>query len=240
MKKISISLFLIVIFILAGCNVLGSPPDPKKSTQPTNTPVRWYPRPATATPIPTVTQPAQIPMTGGLFAPPVSVDIPTNCRRGPSADYEVLLAFMPGQNGIVLGKYDPSNYYLIRTDTGHTCWLWGQNATIEGAVNNIPDMPPPALFTNTPEPPIQAQYEAPQMDTPMPTIAPPPTGQNGEPPPTKAPPEPKPTKAPKCKFFFCFGDGGGGGGGGRGGGGNGHGKGPGGLSPILLEALNNV
>ena len=141
---------------------------------------------------------------------------------------------MPDQNGIVLGKYDPSDYFLIRTDTGHTCWLWGKNATIEGAVNNIPDMPPPPLFTDTPVSPIQAQYSDPQNDTSM--VTPAPTEPIVEPPPTKAPPEPKPTKAPKppkCKGFFCFGDGGGGGGGGKG-------QGNGGTSPILINALNYV
>jgi uncharacterized protein YraI len=191
MKITAVLLSVLFIFMLASCSMIGGPPanpDPR----PTNTPLRWYPPPATLTPVPTVTDAPDIPVTGNMVPPPITVSTATNCRTGPSADYVVLLAFMPGQTATVIGKYTPTNYWVIQTANGYTCWLWGEYATIQGTTNLIPDIPAPPLPTE--KPPVATPPQAGNtMATPTSTPVPP-QDPTGEPNPT---PEPKPTKQPK-------------------------------------------
>jgi len=79
-------------------------------------------------------------------APMVSVSSPTNCRTGPSTDYDLLYTLNVGQTVEVVGKYSGGNYWVIdNPDGGGNCWLWGEYATILGNTDNLPDVvPPPA------------------------------------------------------------------------------------------------
>ncbi len=43
----------------------------------------------------------------------------------------------------IVGKYTPSNYWIIETPTGGTCWLWGAYATVQGNVAPLAEMAPP-------------------------------------------------------------------------------------------------
>ena len=191
MKIMGITLFVLIVLLLGGCGILGGPAN-VNDARPTNTPLRWYVPAATLTPIPSITPPNPIPVSGLSTPPSISVSIATNCRRGPSADYDILLAFFPGEAALVIGKYTPSNYWVITTLNGYTCWLWGQNATLTGDINSIPEYPVPPLpsptYTATPLP----------NDTVVPANTPAPT----LPPPSDNPaPRPKPTKAPKSPKF---------------------------------------
>jgi hypothetical protein len=79
-------------------------------------------------------------------APMVSVSSSTNCRTGPSTDYDLLYTLAVGQTAEVVGKYSGGNYWVINNPNGvGNCWLWGQYATIIGNTDNLPDVvPPPA------------------------------------------------------------------------------------------------
>ena len=79
-------------------------------------------------------------------APMVSVSSATNCRTGPSTDYDLLYTLNVGQTVEVVGKYSGGNYWVIdNPDGGGNCWLWGEYATILGNTDNLPDVvPPPA------------------------------------------------------------------------------------------------
>jgi len=164
MKNIGILLLILTIVFVSGCDVLGGPSS-IGYINPTSTPLRWYPAAATFTPMPSLTGAPQIPITGNYDLPPISVAVATNCRTGPSADYNIVLAFLPGQTALIIGKYTPANYWVIQTMNGYTCWLWGQYASIDGDTSSIPDYPVPPLPTPTHTPMLVKP--APDSGTPM-------------------------------------------------------------------------
>ena len=84
--------------------------------------------------------------------PMVSVSAATNCRTGPSTDYNLVSSLDVGLTAEVVGKYSGGNYWFIKTPNGAgNCWLWGQYATIIGNTDKLPEMfPPPAPPTDVP------------------------------------------------------------------------------------------
>jgi uncharacterized protein YraI len=92
----------------------------------------------------------------------VSVTSDTNCRTGPSSDFDLVLTMHPGATAPVIGKYPSANYWIISNPAGGSCWLWGQYATVTGDTSSVPDYPAPAAPspkptkvkkpTETPEP----------------------------------------------------------------------------------------
>jgi hypothetical protein len=45
----------------------------------------------------------------------------------------------------VVGRYSPSDYWIIKLEDGRECWLWGQYATVEGDVSGLPEYIPSAV-----------------------------------------------------------------------------------------------
>lgn len=81
--------------------------------------------------------------------PYVQVSTATNCRKGPGQNYDAVGALQVGERARVVGKYPPANYWIIEDPRGGgTCWLWGQYATIEGDVSQLPVMTPFPLATS--------------------------------------------------------------------------------------------
>ena len=74
----------------------------------------------------------------------VTVSSSTNCRTGPGPNYDLVLVFQPGATADVVGKYTESNYWIIKTPTGGTCWLWGAYTTVQGNVDALAEMAPPS------------------------------------------------------------------------------------------------
>lgn len=82
------------------------------------------------------------PVTGGVT---VTVSQNTNCREGPGQEFNEIGALAPGQTAEVVGKDTKNNYWVIKLpgDSGKTCWLWGQYATVTGDTSQVADMPTP-------------------------------------------------------------------------------------------------
>jgi hypothetical protein len=95
---------------------------------------------ATDTPGPTAT----IDVTPSPTIPMVSVSVSTNCRSGPSTDYEILWSLDPGEKAEVVGRNTPLNYWIVKIPNDGQCWLWGQYATVEGNISGLPEIPAPA------------------------------------------------------------------------------------------------
>lgn len=94
--------------------------------------------------VPTATQPPQgDAATGTPSATTVSVSLATNCRTGPDAAYPLVLVFQPGATAEVVGKFTPKGYWIIKTPTDGTCWLWGEYASIQGDTAALPEMAAP-------------------------------------------------------------------------------------------------
>ena len=108
-----------------------------------------------STSAPTVT------LTATLSVPMISVSLANNCRTGPGAAYDYLTALLEGEKAEVVGKYTSVSppYWVIKKGSV-TCWLWGQNAIVEGNTSPLPEMipppsptpPPTSTLTTTPVP----------------------------------------------------------------------------------------
>ena len=58
-------------------------------------------------------------------SPTISVSIDTNCRAGPSVEYEKLGFLLPGEIAVVLGHSDSGDWWYIENPrkSGENCWL---------------------------------------------------------------------------------------------------------------------
>jgi hypothetical protein len=144
------------------------------STAPTTTPVPTITRNFTPTYTITVTRTRSItpliPVSGGQTFPQVTVSQLTNCRSGPGTTYTLILPFLPGQTARVLGKYRPSNYWIINTPAGGVCWLWGQYAKVTGDVDSLAIYAAPPLPTTTSTPTHTSRPTIQPTDTNIPTL----------------------------------------------------------------------
>ena len=129
-------------------------------------------KPGTEAAAPTLTsQPTQAStsapaLTPTPSTPTVTVSAATNCRTGPDPSYSLVLTFQPGATAPVVGKYSASNYWVITTPTGGTCWLWGQYAAVQGNTSTLAEIAPPPL------PPTQVAAAAPTQVPTQPPAAP--------------------------------------------------------------------
>jgi hypothetical protein len=127
------------------CNITaeGSPTDTPQA--PTDTPSQSETATPEATPTTAITASPTVPM--------VSVTVATNCRSGPSTDFEIQWSLQPGEKAELVGKNTALNYWIVKIPGGQ-CWLWGQYATVEGNVAGLPEIPaPPLPATATPATP---------------------------------------------------------------------------------------
>jgi len=154
MKKV-LFLFMVFLFLLAACNMPSSTTEDEpgaedlamtyvaqtQAAQATEPPLD-----STGTSTPTSTA------TATSSVPTVSVSAATNCRTGPDVLYQLVMVFQPGATAEVVGKYQAPNYWIIKTPTDDTCWLWGEYATIQGETSALPDMaaPPAPVAEVTP------------------------------------------------------------------------------------------
>jgi hypothetical protein len=117
----------------------------------------------TATPSPRITQ--TVPPVGTVgsatltitptYSVPMSMVIEsTNCRTGPGEEYEVVVTYLAGKELEIVGRYDPGNFWLVKSSespTG-TCWLWGQYVEVSGSTGAVPSITPPPTSTGAPPP----------------------------------------------------------------------------------------
>jgi hypothetical protein len=91
-------------------------------------------------------------------APTITVNLDTNCRRGPGKAYEIIGDLQVGEQGQVIGNYPDADYWVIIEPTlGRECWLWGNYATVTGDTSPLRNYTAPAMPTATPTPtPIPA------------------------------------------------------------------------------------
>ncbi len=116
----------------------------------------------TATPDPNLaptTDPAAntAPLATTSSAVTLTVSQSTNCRLGPSQDFDEVGSLGPGQIAEVVGKDTFNNHWIIKLPdgSGKTCWLWGQYATVTGDTSTVAQMatPTPAASSGAPNAP---------------------------------------------------------------------------------------
>ncbi|WKZ38966.1 MAG: SH3 domain-containing protein [Anaerolineales bacterium] len=150
-RKFNLLLSLLLVAALSACNLPGGEdltPTPDLAltvtalAQPQETATPSLPL-DTATPEFTAA-PESTPTPS---VPTVTVSTNTNCRTGPSTQYDLIGGLNVGQSAEVVGKSTSTGYWIIRTPGGGTCWLWGQFATVSGNTANLPEYPTPPTPT---------------------------------------------------------------------------------------------
>ena len=107
----------------------------------------------TATPLSTATKGAgTATITPTYSTPMLTVLQQTNCREGPGQDYQVVFTYLATKELEIVGRYDPTNFWLVKspdTNSG-TCWLWGEYVELRGSYWVVPTLTPPPTATLAP------------------------------------------------------------------------------------------
>ena len=108
-------------------------------------------RPLLTQTLSTVSSP-EVTITPTYSVPMLTVQQSTNCRTGPGEDYDVVFTYLTGKQLEIVGRYDPGNFWLVKSNespTG-TCWLWGQYVEVMGSFWTVASVTPPATATSAP------------------------------------------------------------------------------------------
>ncbi len=144
MKK-SLGLALVAGIILSSCNMPSSgAPDPQVATAAALTVQAAIASSSnTQQPLasPTSGSGQEITETPTYSKPMISVGDVTNCRTGPSVNYERVTQILPNTSVEIIGFYSP-NYWIVSTSAG-TCWVSGEFATPTGSYAAVPTVTAP-------------------------------------------------------------------------------------------------
>ena len=93
--------------------------------------------------------PLPIPTNTPLY-PMIHSTMNTNCRTGPSSDFDVVGYLIVGDKVGVIGKNTNSTWWYIQNPDipSKYCWVWNQTTIVEGNSSNIPVTTP--VPTETP------------------------------------------------------------------------------------------
>ena len=74
----------------------------------------------------------------------------TNCRTGPSADYELVVTFLSGESAKIVSQTTDDSYVLVEDPNNpeQSCWLFTQYVTISGDLTGLPVATPPPPLVN--------------------------------------------------------------------------------------------
>lgn len=113
-------------------------PSATQAIIPTETPTAT----ATNTPLPTET-----PLPSATSTPLVPIihsTVNTNCRSGPSKDYEVIGYLNVGDRVEVHGKLSDGSWWYIQNpdNLSKHCWVWNQTTVVDGNLSLIPVITP--------------------------------------------------------------------------------------------------
>ncbi len=91
-------------------------------------------------------------ITPTYSTPMLTVLQQTNCREGPGQDYQVVFTYLAKKELEIVGRHDPTNFWLVKTpDTNSgTCWLWGEYVELAGSYWVVPTLTPPPTATLAP------------------------------------------------------------------------------------------
>lgn len=105
------------------------------------------------TPSPTITATAvKATITPTFSTPMLTVKEQTNCRKGPGQDYDIVFTYLPEKKLTILGRYDPGNFWLVKSDESPNgqCWLWGEYVEVTGSYWVVSSVTPPPTATKSP------------------------------------------------------------------------------------------
>ena len=106
----------------------------------------------TVTAGPTATSAAKATITPTYSTPMLTVLQQTNCREGPGQDYQVVFTYLAKVKLEIVGRYDPTNFWLVKSPDSKsgTCWMWGEYTEPGGSYWMVPTVTPPPTATMPP------------------------------------------------------------------------------------------
>jgi hypothetical protein len=107
---------------------------------------------ASATKGSTATSAAKATITPTYSTPMLTVLQQTNCREGPGQDYKVVFTYLATVQLEIIGRYDPTNFWLVKSPKSKTgmCWMWGEYTEASGSYWVVPTLTPPPTATMLP------------------------------------------------------------------------------------------
>jgi uncharacterized protein YraI len=79
-------------------------------------------------------------------APTAIANQDTNCRVGPSTQYQNIGTFFLAQSAPIIGRLADSSWWVIDlADSSSDCWVWSQLVTTNGDTSGVPVVAPPPL-----------------------------------------------------------------------------------------------
>lgn len=137
----------VLIFAMLACNL---PNGNSGESEITATPLA--PLPPTNTAAPTVENTATAAPTETQIVPTLTVSIPpeisminnSNCRLGPSTNYNVVDQIANSEVMDVIGRDDKNTWWQVVNETGRKCWIFHENARPNRDFADLPigDAPP--------------------------------------------------------------------------------------------------
>lgn len=139
----------VLIFAMLACNLpnesSGEPEitaTPLTPLAPTDTAAPAVENTATATTAPTETQ--IVPTLTVSIPPEISMINNSNCRLGPSTNYNVVDQIANTEVMDVIGRNDKNTWWQVVNETGRECWIFHENARPNRDFADLPigDAPP--------------------------------------------------------------------------------------------------
>jgi hypothetical protein len=83
-------------------------------------------------------------------SPTALINENTNCRTGPSVDYELVVTFLSGESAKIVSQTTDNSYVLVEdpNNPGQSCWLFTQYVTVNGDLTGLPVATPPPPLVN--------------------------------------------------------------------------------------------
>jgi len=100
----------------------------------------------------TATNASKATVTPTYSTPMLTVLQQTNCREGPGQDYQVVFTYLAKVKLEIIGRYDPTNFWLVKSPDSKsgTCWMWGEYTEASGSYWVVPTVTPPPTATMPP------------------------------------------------------------------------------------------
>lgn len=155
-RKTTLALSLLLVAALSACNLPSEQGTPTPDLALTVTALAQTfatdtPPPVLDTPTPEFT--ATPGFTPTPSVPTVTVSVNTNCRTGPSTQYDNIGALLVGQVGTIVGKNTQTGYWIINNPgKSGTCWLFPGYAIVSGNTAGLPEYSIPPTPTPSPTP----------------------------------------------------------------------------------------
>lgn len=96
----------------------------------------------------------ELPPSPRAYEVRVSVNEETRCFSGPGDNYEDLGLLKAGDSTEVVARSDDGMFFYIQFPHAppDNCWIWGQNAQVDGELRELPVFTPPPTSEQSTEP----------------------------------------------------------------------------------------